>query len=302
MKRLILIIIATIGILSATKAGEWTPDNLPMVHLQDSTRYVCNPDGVLTDSTCRKMDTILRSLKNKKGIESVVVAVKQIKGGDPYEFAMGLGNKYGVGDKQQSTGLIVVLSTGDRAYQILTGRGLEGTLPDVMCYNIQQQYMVPYLKQGKWDEAMLNGIKAIGAEILQDPTLKPGPTNKGDKGSAWLQILIIAGIVAGFIGLATFMSHKKCPKCHKRKLTLVSRKKLKAERDCTYFIATYKCQNCGFQFIREDKENHNSGPGAGMLAGGIIAGSLLRGRGGGGFGGGSFGGGSFGGGGAGGRF
>ena len=150
---------------------KWTPETLPMVHLQDSTRYVCNPDGVLSVGTQHEVDALLLALEQAKGVETVVVVVKSIEGDAPYEFGMQLSRKYGIGSKEQNSGLIVILCTEDRSYQILTGRGLEGTLPDAICRRVQNQVMVPLLKQGLWDSAIAETMKTLDGIIRQDPTL-----------------------------------------------------------------------------------------------------------------------------------
>ena len=104
-------------------AHKWNAESLPMPHLSDERKYVSNPDGVLSSQAVMTVDKMLYSLEKEKGIETVVAVVKQIEGDDPYQFGMNIARKYGVGSKSQRTGLIIVLATEDRSYQILTGNG-----------------------------------------------------------------------------------------------------------------------------------------------------------------------------------
>lgn len=295
MKKLLFTLIVIIVAASTVKAEGWTPETLPMVHLQDSTRYVCNPDGVLSEAAVDSLDFMLRRLKNAKGIETVLVVVKHIEGDDPYEFCMQLGNSYGVGDKEKRTGLIVLLSTEDRSYQILTGRGLEGTLPDVECYNIEQEHMIPSLKEGDWDKAMIHTIMAISAVVLEDPSLTP----KQDEGDPWLGLGIVGLIGGGIYGLRR-LTKRKCPNCGKRKLKCTYYETTLLDDSYRHYKATYTCKACGHTFTENGKTPRGNRSGA--AAAGAAGASYIRHSSGGGFGGGSFGGGSFGGGGAGGRF
>ena len=57
------------------QAKEYTIQEIPMVHLQDHTRYVSNPDGILSSSAVATMDSILFALEEKTGIQTLVVAV-----------------------------------------------------------------------------------------------------------------------------------------------------------------------------------------------------------------------------------
>ena len=162
MKRYILLLIAFAMLLPLMgHAKAYKVEEVPMVHLQDSTKYVCNPDNILSSSTVLSIDTMLFSLERATGIEVVVAVVSDIEDGDCYQFALDLGKKYGVGKKKKDNGLIVLLSTEQRCIQILTGYGLEGVLPDAICKRIQEQHMNPYFAKGKWDKGMLEGMKAI---------------------------------------------------------------------------------------------------------------------------------------------
>ena len=278
----------------------WTPENLPMVHLQDSTRFVCNPDGVLSPETVAQTDAILRQLKRTKGVETVVVVVKKIENGDPYQFGMDLSRKYGIGDKEQRTGLIVILSTEDRAYQFLTGNGLEGTLPDGLCYNIQQEAMLPYLKQGDWDKAIYESVVALNGVIMGDESITRRYTDGGDDDTL-LGLGITVAIVIFIVIFSSISESRKrrCPKCKtKNGLEQIQSRRVRIGNSW-YTKTTWKCKKCGHIVVRneEDPSNNSNSSGGGFpLFGG--GGSHSSG----GFGGGSFGGGSFGGGGSGGRF
>lgn len=44
----------------------WTVDNLPMVHLQDARRYVCDPDGLLSVAARDSADRMLAVWNRQK--------------------------------------------------------------------------------------------------------------------------------------------------------------------------------------------------------------------------------------------
>ena len=86
-------------------------EEIPMVHLQNRTRYVSNPDGILSAGAVAAMDTTLFALEQRTGVQTLVVAVKQIDGGDCFEFAYQLGKQNGVGEKGKDNGLVILLVT-----------------------------------------------------------------------------------------------------------------------------------------------------------------------------------------------
>ena len=152
--RKILFILTFIGLLGgfSLQAKEYTVKEIPMVHLQDRTRYVSNPDGILSPSSVATMDSILYALEQKTGIQTLVVAVTGIEGGDCFDFAYRLGKEMGVGQKERDNGLVILLSTDERCVQFATGYGLEGVLPDAICKRIQSRYMVEHLGKDDWDK------------------------------------------------------------------------------------------------------------------------------------------------------
>lgn len=286
-------------------AATYTPDNLPIPYLQDKTQYVSNPDGILSQTTVDSLNLWLGQMEASHGVQTVLAVVERIEGGEAYDFSMALGRKYGIGSKEQNSGLIIVLATEDRAYYILTGRGLEGTLPDAICKRIENRQMLPSLREGEWDEAMLNTVRAITQYVDGDDSLVGSSDFDDDDDVAAL----IAFVVCMFLGLGLIVfgiwydNYKKsyCPSCHQHKMKKVSGYTTKNSLlGIRSHHDTYRCTHCFFTKEIHWDENLHSGSG-GAAAGGALGGSFF-GRGGGGSFGGSFGGGSFGGGGAGGHF
>lgn len=289
---------------SLLKATVWTPETLPMVHLQDERKYVCNPDGVLSPQAVASADSILWHLEQKRGIETVVVVVKRLDGGDPYAFGMNLARKYGVGNKKQSSGLIVILSTEDRKYYILTGTGLEGALPDAICRRVENRQMLPALKKGDWDRAIVATVEAIARYVDGDESLVAG---KGEDSENLHDMLLGFGMALVFGGGLIFLglySNRKglCPRCHKGHLRMVKRTRVRVNDGSWCLRTIYRCPKCGYEKTKYEDDDRFGHTVAGGVMPPIFFGGFGGHGGGGGFRGGSFGGGSFGGGGSGGCF
>lgn len=277
----------------------YTTRNLPKVHLQDRTRYVCNPEGILSAAATDSIDRMLYALEQQTGIETVVAVVPSIGEEDCFDFSHRLLNEWGVGKKEKNNGLVILLVTDQRCIQFYTGYGLEGDLPDAICKRIQTREMIPYLKDRNWDAGMVAGVRAVCARL--DGSMENDTEEEED-----LSIGAALLIFMGFFGIGLLVVYlamraaSKCPNCGQHKLqrsgsTLISRHNgIKTEN------VTYTCRNCGHQVVRRQEsydENYRGRGGSGPV---IFGGG--GGFGGGGFSGGSFGGGMGGGGGAGSRF
>ena len=300
MRKLFLIcsLLCLLGNISL-QAKEYTIKEIPMVHLQDRTRYVSNPDGILSESAVATMDQILYQLEQNTGIQTLVVAVTGIEGGDCFDFAYRLGKEMGVGQKGRDNGLVILLSTDERCIQFATGYGLEGVLPDAICKRIQSRYMVEPFGKGDWNTGMVEGIRAINGYL--DGSME---NIGGEEEEDMLPLYLFGAFMLGGLGLFGFAvwSQNRCPKCKKHKIQRISSQTLSRANGFITEETTYLCQNCGHTFTRKTKSSDPNFRGPRGGSGPIFMGGGFGGRGGGGFSGGSFGGGSFGGGGAGSRF
>ena len=301
MRKLLFIItfICLLGGISV-QAKEYTIKEIPMVHLQDRTRYVSNPDNILSPSAVATMDSILYALEEKTGIQTLVVAVTGIEGGDCFDFAYRLGKEMGIGQKERNNGLVILLSTDERCIQFATGYGLEGVLPDAICKRIQSRHMVEHFGKDDWDAGMVAGIRAVNGYL--DGSMENIGNEENDNNMALIIFLVL--FLGGIVGIITIVAifGNRCPKCKKHHaLQRVSSQVVSRNLGIVTSEVTYLCKYCGHRVTMKEQSSDPNfrGPRGGST---IFMGGGGFGRGGGGFSGGSFGGGSFGGGGAGSRF
>ncbi|WP_426493447.1 TPM domain-containing protein [Hymenobacter sp. 102] len=123
--------------------------------------YVSNPDSLLAPATVQDLNATLQALDQSGRAHIDVVAVHSIGEEVPKTAATALFNRWKIGGKDQNNGLLLLLVLDQRRVEMETGYGLEADLPDVTCFRIQQQYMVPLLRQQRYDEAVRQGVAAL---------------------------------------------------------------------------------------------------------------------------------------------
>ena len=101
MKRFISIAFFLCLFISLQAQEVYTTKNIPKVHLQDKTRYVCNPADILSKEACADIDRMLYALEQQTGIETVVAVVPSIGQEDCFDFSHQLLNEWGVGKKRE---------------------------------------------------------------------------------------------------------------------------------------------------------------------------------------------------------
>lgn len=300
-KQTLLLLCFLLTGLVSVHARNYTVKDVPMVHLQDRTRYVSNPDGILSTQAVSTIDSLLHALEQKTGIQTLVAVVTGIEGGDCFDFAHRLGQEMGVGQKERNNGLVVLLSTDERCIQFATGYGLEGTLPDAICKRIQNRYMLPHFANDNWDAGMVEGMRAVNG-YLDGSMENIEEEEEEDLGL----ILLIVGLIFGGMCVVFFLVWRAsgCPKCKKHQLQRMTSRIVSRRHGIKTEEVTYLCCHCGHTFTRREQSEDENDRGPRHRNGGTIfmGGGGFGSGGSRGFGGGSFGGGSFGGGGAGSRF
>lgn len=303
MKRLLWLILLTGLCIPAVQARSYTVSEIPNVQSEDRTRFVSNPDGILSPSTVRQIDSICYGLRQRGAAQVAVVAVDAIDGGDTFTFAYQLFSSWGVGRSEDSNGLGILLVRGLREIRFVTGRGVEGVLPDALCKRIQMNFMLPAFREGDYDRGMLQGVKAV-AGVLSGSELETGRpdavTARDESIPVGIWIFLACCMVVPLVAVFRML---RCPRC-KRWFALRSQGERIVMRAEGWRMIEQRlvCRHCGAEVIRRRRDSDgssNHGGHGGMWIGGR---GFFGGFGGGGFGGGSgggFGGGSFGGGGAG---
>lgn len=164
MKRFFTAILLWMTVCSPSWAG--IPDK-PV-----PSRFVCDYAGVLDPARAARLEQYLQMVSDSTTNQVVVVTIADLEDYDPADYAQRLGQKWGIGTKEKSNGVVILIKPrndyGGGKVEIATGYGAEGALTDVMCGHIIDTEMLPYLREGLYTEAAEAGavacVKRMNAE------------------------------------------------------------------------------------------------------------------------------------------
>ncbi len=137
----------------------YTVESVPNPKVENSS--VSDPDKYLSEEDKAAIDAILNSLDDSTTAEIAVVVLGSIGEAVPKNFATELFNYWKIGKKGKDNGLLVLTVIDQRRTEFETGYGLEAVLPDVLCYRLGNQILVPQFKEGKYG----TGLRLLAAEI-----------------------------------------------------------------------------------------------------------------------------------------
>ncbi|MFL5765880.1 MAG: TPM domain-containing protein [Bacteroidia bacterium] len=145
--------------------------------------YVEDSEGSLTyDSTGENMsynhiallDSTIQQFRDKTGNEIAIVTVADIR---PYsslqQYAMTIGNQWGVGQKDKNNGLVIAVSAKMREVFISTGKGTQKIITDSICNYIVDTKMLPQFQKGHMYEGVRDGLNHLISTWTQLETVSP---------------------------------------------------------------------------------------------------------------------------------
>ena len=154
--------------------------------------------GVISPSYRQKLTAVTSELLNKTGIPIVIVTMPDIGGAEYNDYANRLYSQWGIGKKGEDKGLLIFVTVKERKMRIETGYGLEGILPDGLVGEIRDDYMIPFLKQDKYGEGILNGTMALASRVAKDAGVEltgqvpvRRPQRKSRSGFSLIPIILI---------------------------------------------------------------------------------------------------------------
>jgi uncharacterized protein len=141
------------------------------------TNYVNDFAGVLSAQTQQSLNALCAQVDRQAHAQIAVVTIKSLEGDSIENFTTALEEKWKVGPKGSDRGILIVLATEDHKRRIEVGYGLEGILPDGKAGNIGRM-MVPYLRQGDYDQAVTLAVSQVAQTIATDAGVTLMPTQR----------------------------------------------------------------------------------------------------------------------------
>ena len=144
-----------------------------------SSIYVQDLAGVLTRQTVNTINAYGAAVEQRTKAQVVVLTIPSLEGQSLEEYALAVLRGWGIGDKKLNNGVLMLVAVKDRKSRIEVGYGLEGALPDGLTGRIQDQLMLPYFRNGDYNQGILNGYAGLLQMTLKEYNLKLEDLNVG---------------------------------------------------------------------------------------------------------------------------
>jgi uncharacterized protein len=163
---------------------------------------VVDKAGMLSADGADQIGQAIQKLWNEGGSQYAVLTVPDLGGEVIEQASIKVTDAWKLGQKGKDNGVLIIISKADRKVRIEVGQGLEGDLTDAFCSDVVRDTMVPLLREGRADEALLSALALLIQKSDPNFSLQglPAPAQGGDAGigaGAMLFILMIV-LVFGF--------------------------------------------------------------------------------------------------------
>ncbi len=155
--------------------------------------------GLLPAPNREALTQSLADLEAKTKDQLVVVTLKSLQGTALEDYGYQLGRKWGIGQKDKDSGVLLIVAAAERKVRIEVGYGLEGILTDAAMKVIIESSILPRFKAGDFP----GGIRAGAAGIAQLLVGDAGPRQPAQAAAAGRQgtampvwLVIILGLAA----------------------------------------------------------------------------------------------------------
>lgn len=131
-------------------------------------RVVDNAD-ILSPVQEQALTAKLKTIEDQSGRQMVVATLPDLQGYDIADYGYQLGRHWGIGQKEQNEGALLIVAPNDRKVRIEVGYGLEGILTDAMSSLIIQNAIIPRFKENDYPGGIAAGVDEIGKLLALPP-------------------------------------------------------------------------------------------------------------------------------------
>jgi uncharacterized protein len=181
-------------VLAACASGGWAVDWKTL----KPQGYVSDFAGVVGEQARARLDSYCGAVERATEAQMALVTIPSLEGEPIEDVANTIFRAWGVGQKKNNNGIMLLLAVNDRRSRLEVGYGLEPVIPDGLAGQILRE-MRPALRQKDYSDAMMAAAETIGNAIAQEKHVAIGQSlprrERPSPGDSIPWPVIIGGIV-----------------------------------------------------------------------------------------------------------
>ena len=171
--------------------------------------YVSDFAGVVDAGSKAELENYAARVQQATGAQLAFVTVQSLEGEPIEDVANDIFHAWGIGQKGEDNGAMVLLAVGDRKSRLEVGGGLGEAVPDGMA-GLLLDDMRPALRQGQYGAAFVAAAERLGSTIAKSKGVtiepiaaqyhvQPGAQDEAPVGAIIVLILIVVFVVLSIL-------------------------------------------------------------------------------------------------------
>ena len=158
--------------------------------------YVYDEARVLSEQQEESLNLSIDNIRAQTTVEVLVVLVRTTDGEDISALGVRIGEEVWVGKADVDNGVVILVAVDDREWNISTGYGVEGILPDARTKRIGERNFPSYFRQANYAGWISKALDDIGWFLKQDPEVISKYNSSNNNGRnfasmiAWIVFLV----------------------------------------------------------------------------------------------------------------
>ncbi len=133
------------------------------------TGRVVDAANLLSPEIEAQLTAQLAQLQTETTRQLVIATVPDLQGYDIAEYGYKLGDAWGIGQKGENNGIVLLVAPNERRARIEVGNGLGDVVPDVLAARIIRNDMIPRFKAGDLPGGVVAGADSVVKLIRLPP-------------------------------------------------------------------------------------------------------------------------------------
>ena len=164
------------------------------------TGRVVDQANLLDPATEQALTEKLAALEAGSTDQLVVVTVNSLQDQEIEDYGYQLGRAWGIGQKENDNGALLIVAPNERKVRVEVGYGLEPILTDAFSSQLIRNDILPSFRDGDYQAGVIKGVDALIAQLSLDPAeaqarAQAASAEQADtKGESIIPLVIIAGL------------------------------------------------------------------------------------------------------------
>lgn len=164
---------------------------------------------LLSDNEYQMLESKLRKYNDTTSTQISIAIIPTVGNDDIAFYTTELAQQWGVGQKGNENGILILVAFNDRKVQIATGYGMEPTVTDAAAKRIIENYIKPNFRQEKYFQGLDQATSIIMSLAAGEFKAPPSEQAPGGGGGAFILIMILL-----FLVVFPILSRRSMKKSH----------------------------------------------------------------------------------------